>query len=331
MHALIALAPGLVFLAALWLMDTFRLVRARSIAVALLYGAGAALTCEMLHLWLLPASGLDAPSFSRYVAPLTEETAKAIFVAVLIARGRVGFLVDAAVLGFAVGTGFAMVENIGYLRALAEAPLVLWAVRGLGTGVLHAATTAIAAIVAKSMSEQRPRAPLAAALPGLALAAILHSIYNHLLAFPALAAVATLVALPVVVAVVFERSERATREWVGAGLDLDLTLLQLIVSDGFQGTRFARYLGALPERFEGAVVADMFCLLRIELELAIQAKARLIAKQAGLDLPVHPDVHAALAERRYLQESIGRTGLLALEPLRVTSHRDYWHQHVLSH
>jgi RsiW-degrading membrane proteinase PrsW (M82 family) len=327
MHAFIALTPGLVFLAAVWFMDTFRLVRASSIAAALVYGAGAALVCETLHAWLLPWSGLDSQTFSRYVAPISEEFAKALFVGVMIARGRVGFLVDAAVLGFAAGTGFAIVENISYLRALADAPLGLWAIRGLGTGVLHAATTAIAAIVAKSMSERHHQ--LRAILAGLALAIALHSLYNHLLGFPTLAAAATLVGLPLLVVAVFERSESATREWVGAGLDLDLTLLQLIVSDGFQHTRFARYLSALPDRFDGTVVADMFCLLRIELELAVQAKARLIAQQAGLQLPVDPDIHAALGERDYLQRSIGRTGLLALEPLRVTSHRDYWHQHLL--
>ena len=329
MHPLIALAPGLIFLFALWFMDTFRLVRPTAVVVALFYGGAAAVACEALHLWLIPASGLDPQPFSRYVAPLTEETAKALFVAVLIARGRVGFLVDAAVLGFAVGTGFALVENLTYLRDFGEAPLMLWAIRGLGTGVLHAATTAVAAIVTKVMADRQWRMPLMA-LPGLGLAMAMHSIYNHLLAYPAVAAMAVLVVLPIVVVAVFEQSERATREWVGAGLDLDLTLLQLIVSDGFQGTRFGRYLSALPERFSGAVVADMFCLLRIELELAVQAKARLIAQQAGLNLPVDPDVHAALAERRYLQQSIGRTGLLALEPLRITSHRDYWHQHLLS-
>jgi RsiW-degrading membrane proteinase PrsW (M82 family) len=329
MHSLIALTPGLVFLLALWFMDTFRLVRPKSIATALLYGGAAAAGCELLHAWLIPATGLDPQPFSRYIAPLTEETAKAMFVAILISRGRIGFLVDAAVLGFAVGTGFALIENVTYLRDFDNAPLVLWAVRGLGTGVLHAATAAVAAIVTKVMADRLWRMPLMA-LPGLGLAIAMHSIYNHLLAFPAVAAMVVLVALPIVVVAVFERSERATREWVGAGLDLDLTLLQLILSDGFQGTRFGRYLAALPERFSGAVVADMFCLLRIELELAVQAKARLIAQQAGLALPVDPDVHAALAERAYLQRSIGRTGLLALEPLRITSHRDYWHQHLLS-
>ena len=40
----------------------------------------------------------------RYVSPLTEETTKALFVALLIARRRIGFLVDAAVVRQALET-----------------------------------------------------------------------------------------------------------------------------------------------------------------------------------------------------------------------------------
>jgi protease PrsW len=329
MHEFIALAPVVIFLAVLFFMDSFRLVRPSSIVVALIYGAGAAFACEALHRWLLPAAGFEPLVFSRYVAPITEEIAKAAFIGLLIARGRVGFLVDAALQGFAIGTGFALVENATYLRDFPDAPLMLWAVRGLGTGVLHGATTAMAGIVGKAMADRTPRSRLWV-VPGVALAVITHSIYNHLLAFPAAGAVLMMLLLPIVVVAVFEQSERATREWVGAGLDLDLTLLQLVMSDGFQATRFGTYLRALPSHFEGVVVADMFCLLRIELELAVQAKAWLIAHQAGLDLPVDDDLRAALAERAYLERSIGRTGMLALEPLRVTSHRDYWHRHLLA-
>src|SRR4051812_7883176 len=102
MHEFIALAPVVIFLAVLWFMDSFRLVRPQAIVVALVYGAGAAAACEVLHGWLLPASGIDGQAFSRYVAPLTEEIAKGAFIALLISRGRVGFLVDAAVQGFAI-------------------------------------------------------------------------------------------------------------------------------------------------------------------------------------------------------------------------------------
>ena len=140
-----------------------------------------------------------------------------------------------------------------------------------------------------------------------------------------------LVALPVVVVAVFERSEQATREWVGAGLDLDLTLLQLVMSDGFQATRFGTYLRRAARRVSRAhVVADMFCLLRIELELAVQAKALADrARKRAWNLPVDDDSMRRWRSASYLRRSIGRTGLLALEPLRVTSHRDYWHHHVL--
>ena len=79
----------------------------------------------------------------------------------------------------------------------------------------------------------------------------------------------------------------------------------------------------------GPVVADMFCLLRLELELSIQAKAMLMAREAGMDVPVDEGLDASLAERGYLQRSIGRTGLLALKPLQVTSRRDDWHRHLL--
>src|SRR5690349_2874704 len=310
-------------------MDSFRLVKPKSILMALLYGAAAALGCEALHIWLMPATGVDPRTFSRYVAPITEEIAKAALIGVLISRGRIGFLVDAGVQGFAVGTGFALLENVTYLRDFGDAPLMLWAVRGLGTGVLHGATTAMAGIVGKAMADRHPRlrVPMAA---GVALAVVTHSLYNHLLVYPAVAAVIMLLALPMVVVAVFEQSERATREWVGAGLDLDLTLLQLVLSDGFKTTRFGSYLRALPAHFDGVVVADMFCLLRIELELAVQAKAWLIAHQAGLDLPADDDLYAALDERDFLRRSIGRTGLLALEPLRVTTHRDHWHRHLLA-
>ena len=244
----IAVLPAFLFLAALLLMDSFKLVRPASVGLAIAYGMASALVCAAIHERLLGSGAIDLQVLTRYIAPLTEEAAKALFVAYLISRRRVGFVVDAAVQGFAVGTGFAIVENLAYIRDLGEAPLVLWVVRGLGTAVLHGATTAVVAMVAKTIADRRPDRGALAVLPGWALGAVVHSAYNHLLVSPLVATALLLIVLPLLVLAVFERSDRATREWVGAGLDIDLELLHLVVSEHFQVTRFGSYLRELRTR-----------------------------------------------------------------------------------
>ncbi len=330
MNILIALTPVLAFLALLQLMDSFRLVTVRMVLSTIAAGAVVALIWMPLHTWLLVTIDVDLKYFTRYIAPLTEELGKAIVIGVLFWRRRVGFLVDAAVLGFAVGAGFALVENTDYLIHLENPSAVLWLVRGFGTAVLHGATSAVLARVTRTMLERPGRSLLTAMIPGFALAVVIHSAFNHVLLPPLAMTALLLVLLPLLIVLVFQRSERATREWVTTGLDLDVELLQLVESDLFGATRFASYLNELRERVGGMVAADMFCMLRLDLEIAVQAKALLLAREAGLNLPVSADLHAALRESAYLQRSIGRAGMLALKPLQVVSDRDRWHRFVLT-
>ncbi len=324
-----ALVPVLLFIVQLQLMDSFKLVRPSAALVAVAAGAATALACIPLHEWLIGAFGLDMAAASRYMAPLTEETLKATFLILLIARRRVGFLVDAAVQGFAVGTGFALVENILYLHALPNAPLLLWLMRGLGTAMLHGATMAIFAMIARTLADRYPDRLGLVFWPGWLAAVLIHSAFNHVLVSPLAMTLALVLVLPTLVLVVYHQSEKATRDWVGAGLDLDLELLDLVRSDVFEFTRFGRYLRQLRERFPGPMVADMFCLLRLELELSIQAKTMLMTREAGLTMPVDSDLPAYMTEIAYLHASIGPTGMLALRPLMVTSHRDQWHRYLL--
>ena len=224
-----------------------------------------------------------------------------------------------------------MVENVYYLHALANARLIVWIARGFGAAVMHASTAAILAVAGKALLDRYPRVGVAVILPGWVLAVGLHATYNRALVSPVLAAAVLLLVVPLAVLVVFERSEQLTREWIGDGLDLDVELLALIRSAHFGDTRLGQYLAELRSRFPGPVVADMFCLLQIELELGIRAKGILMAREAGLDMPIDEHVVANLAERAYLQRAIGPTGLLALRPLHVTSHRDEWHRYLLRH
>ena len=106
-------------------------------------------------------------------------------------------------------------------------------------------------------------------------------------------------------------------------------ILGLVRSAHFGTTRLGRYLDELKTRFPGPNVADMFCLLQLDLELAIRAKGILMARDAGLQVPVDPAVKDRLAERAYLRKTIGKTGLIALRPLQVTNAKDDWHEYLL--
>jgi RsiW-degrading membrane proteinase PrsW (M82 family) len=330
LNVVAALLPALAFLALLFLMDSFKLVSYRAVALALAAGAASALVATGLHEWLLRSTDLPVTAFTRYVAPVTEEILKAVYVVLLVHRRRFGFLVDAAVIGFAVGAGFALVENIYYFNYLADTRLIVWLVRGFGPAILHGATTAMFAMLAKSVADQHPDRWLTLTLlPGLAMAIGVHSAYNHFPLPPLIAACVLVIGLPLLMIAVFTRSERATREWVGDGLDLDMELLRLLTSADFGTTRLGAYLRELRARFSGEVVTDMFCLLRLELELSIRAKGILMAREAGVDMPADPALAATLREVAFLQSSVGRTGLLALKPLRATTSRDDWHRHLL--
>jgi len=329
-NAALAFFPVVLFLGVLVLMDSFKLARPSAIASALGWGVIAAFLGDAIYDLLGSLLPLSPREYSRFIAPAVEESAKAAFIAYLLLRRRIGFPVDAAQLGFAVGTGFAVIENYQYLLALADAGVILWAVRGLGTAMLHGAATAVFAMLSQTASERHREKYVLIFLPGWLAAVAIHAAFN-LLPFSPVAMTATLlVVLPLIVLSVFQRSERATRDWVGAGLDLDLMLHDTFASDALPHTRFGSFLQELRQRFPGPVVADMLCLLRVELELSIQAKAVLIARDAGVAMPVHPDARAAVEEIGYLRSSIGRTGLLALAPVHVTSHRDDWHRYLLT-
>jgi len=329
LRLLLSLPPALLFLAALVVIDSFKLVPPRAVVRCVLAGGLAALASWYLNRALLGASVLGEPAFSRYLSPAVEESLKALYLVYLVRRQRVGFVVDAAICGFAVGAGFAQVENLYYLASVSKGTLLLWVVRGFGTGLLHGGTTSVFAMVSKVLADRHPSLRWLVFLPGAAGAYLVHSLFNHFIVHPLLATSLLLVVLPLLMIAVFDRSRKATREWLSAGFTSDLDFLSTILAGDVAATRAGEYLRSLTSRFPGPVVADMLCLIRINLELSLRGKGVLVAREAGLDLPVGADVRANLEELKYLEKAVGPTGLLAIGPLLKSSRRDLWHLYML--
>jgi RsiW-degrading membrane proteinase PrsW (M82 family) len=329
LNILTSLLPVLVFLVALVFLDSFKLVSLRAVLQAILAGALVAAACYFLSGFLLDTLPVSNLQYKRYIAPTLEELLKSLYVVFLIRSMRTGFIVDAAIYAFAVGAGFALVENAYYLRELESGSLVTWVVRGFGTAIMHGSTMAIFGILAKGTSDRHGTMSPVVFLPGLLVAIVIHSLYNHFLVNPMASAALLLAVLPFLVIFVFDRSERATRSWLGVGFDSDVELLEIIHTGEVTETHIGQYLESLKHAFPGEVVGDMLCMLQIHLELSIRAKGVLMAREAGIRLPVDEAVKANLEELKYLEKSVGKTGKMAMTPFLNMTSRDLWQLYML--
>lgn len=325
----ISLIPVFVFLGSLMFLDTYKLIRVQRVVLAIAYGGVAAGLCYFANSFLFHHLGWSQTAFTHYVSPFVEEFTKAMFIVVLMARNKIGFSVDAAIAGFSVGAGFAAVENVYYLSQLEGVGLITWFVRGFGTAVMHGGTTALLGILTMHVSDRREMPLAVAALVGLAAAYTFHAGFNHFPLRPVPMTLLQLAVLPAVVAIVFQRSEQYTQEWLGVGFDSDQELLAIIYEGRISESRVGKYMEGLRLQFPGEVVVDMLCYLRLYIELSMKAKGTLLMQQAGFKVAPDPTLKPKFEELDYLKRSIGRTGLLALAPFIHTSSRDLWQIHFV--
>jgi RsiW-degrading membrane proteinase PrsW (M82 family) len=321
----VALLPVLVFLGALVYFDSFKVMRARAIVIAALAGMIAAFAGYWINGYLLYEFDLDYVDYARWFSPWLEEALKAALIVYLIRTRRVGMIVDAAIYGFAVGTGFALFENLYYLMMRPETHPAVQVIRGFGTAIMHGGATAVFAIVSISLAERRPDGWVRVFGPGLVAAAVLHAVYNMLLLKPVFATLGVLMLLPPLIYFAFEHSEKSLRDWLESDLDSDVQLLGAITSGEFGDTNAGRYLQSLRETFDGPVVADMLCYLRLHVELALRAKGVLMLKESGFEEPPMDDeLKEQIQELRYLERSLGKAGELALRPIVLATGKDLW-------
>ena len=325
----VGLLPVLIFLIVLLYMDSYKLVSFRTILWVTLAGALMVFVGYWINGYVIVALGWDFTSYSRYAAPVIEEGLKASIMVFLFKTSRIGFLVDSAILGFAVGAGFGVVENFYYLYMASDAHIAVWVVRGFGTAVMHGGVMALFGVMAQVLTERNMKINPFLYLPGFLVAITVHSIFNHFPGTPILTTLGTLLVLPPILWVVFQKSARSMHEWLELDFDEDALLLEQINSGEFVSSKIGRFLQDLKQKFEGPVVVDMLCYLRLYTELALRAKGVLMMRENGLDTPVGERTRAKFEEMRYLEKSIGKTGILAMSPFLQMTRKDLWQLYVL--
>jgi len=325
----VGLLPVLIFLIVLLYMDSYKLVGIRTVLWVILAGALLPVAGYWINGYVIDALGWDLTAYSRYAAPIIEEGLKASVMVFLFRTHRIGFLVDSAILGFAVGAGFGVVENFYYLYMASDAHIAVWVVRGFGTAIMHGGVMALFGVMAQTLTERSMKINPLLYVPGFIVAITIHSAFNHFPGTPILTTLGTLIILPPILLVVFRKSARSMHEWLEVDFDEDALLLEQINSGKFAESKIGRFLEDLKQKFPGTVVVDMLCYLRLYTELALRAKGVLMMRENGLDTPVGERTKAKFEEMRYLEKSIGKTGCLAMRPFLHMTRKDLWQLYVL--
>lgn len=328
--AFIALAPVVLLLVVFDRLDAFNLISAREIAFMLIAGGAIAALSFFANWRVMDGFPIGFSGFSRYVSPPIEETLKAAPLILLFANNRIGFKVDAAIAGFAVGAGFSVVENIWYLFTITEANVTAWLVRGFGTAIMHGGATAFFAIISHEMTERQAEGsaahyrfnPLLFA-PGLFAAIAIHSLFNHFPSQPLITMALTLLLAPATIFLALIRSDRATQQWLAADRAAHAQMLADIRAGHFAETARGQAIGAIAERL-GDKAGDARAYVELKTELILRAEEMIHAAQSGEPIAPSEDDRHKFARLESLELSLGKTTLAALAAPLGFTRNDLW-------
>jgi hypothetical protein len=232
-------------------------------------------------------------------------------------------MIDAAIYGFAAGAGFALAENIFYLYTINDPNLLIWIIRGLGTSIMHGGCTALFALILVG-AKSRNSLQIVHFFLAIAVAYVIHSIFNHFYITPIVQTAGIVLILPVLFIAIFNLNEKQLQNWLEIEFANEVELLNMINKGQFRNTKAGEYLASLKTKFKGEVMLDMYCFISLYLELSIKAKRNIMLKESGFEAIVEPDLQDKLYELRQLRKQIGKTAEITLSPLIKLNYRSLW-------
>lgn len=331
LKALIAIAPVLVLLFVFDRLDVFNLITMRFIGILLACGGALAALSWLANWSVMDGFPIGLTSYSRYVAPAIEEPLKAVPIIVLYATNRIGFKLDAAIAGFAVGAGFSVVENLWYLAMIEDANVSAWLVRGFGTAVMHGGATALFAVVSHEFTERQ--VTVAAAnyqfnplpfVPGLLAAMAVHSAFNHFPHQPILIMAATMLLIPLTLFLTLTRSEKATQAWLKSDEAAHRKMLDEFRSGHFAESDAGKAIKSAVAHYGDAAAGSALAYAEAKMELVLRAEELIHASQAGAAVEIGAAEKEKFAALDALEHKLGKAAAAAINARLGFTRNDLW-------
>lgn len=333
----LALVPVLMLTAAFVWLDVFKLVSLPEIIVLLLLGGGAAIAAYPLSGVFLDTLPIGFSRYSRFAAPWIEEALKALVIIGLFRFNRIGLKLDAVIMGFAVGAGFSVVENIFYLFRFPELGASVWTVRGIGTAIMHGTTTAIMAVIAHRLASKELHQEASAFhfrlwwfIPGYLAAVAIHTMFNQFPSQPMMAMLVTALVAPLVLMAILRFGTGEARDWLTEEEQAHRILLQTLEAGAFPDKPGWRRINEMVERAgpqTGALIREYVTTLT----RLILSGEQVLLRQSSDEHRVTADRGSLFARFDELRRELGPATIHALTSLLPFSRSDYWEVWELHH
>lgn len=304
-----SLFPILLFLIILILLDSFSLVKWYRLFYTILWGVFCCALCFFVYRWVNPSEEADI-----YFAPILEELFKGMMLLFLFAKRKTVFLIDSIIYGAAIGSGFALFENVFYSYLNPDMELSVAIFRGLSTAIMHAGVTALLAVMLHLLVSKEKNL-YSFFVPAILPSIIIHILYNLLLLPPFYLLLASLFGPMLIIAVLVYIDEKNIGKWMESSVNNEVALLASIKKGQFLSTKAGKYLASIKEQFEPELAFDMYCYISLFLELSLSAKSNMMLREAGLPERKDPETDSKIKELYILKSRIGKTGELALSPI----------------
>ncbi len=333
----LALLPVLLLTATFIWLDVFKLVSFRETVGLLIVGGVAAIIAYPLSGYFLDTLPIGFSNYSRFAAPWIEEALKAVVIIGLFRINRIGLTLDAVIMGFAVGAGFSVVENVFYLVRFPDLSAPVWIVRGLGTAVMHGTTAAVLAAIAHRLAVRELHHEardfhfrLWWFVPAYLAAVAIHTLFNQFPSQPLLAMLVTTLVAPFALMAILRFGTTKARQWLAAEEEAHRTLLEKLKAGAFPDRPGWRRIEKLVERAgpqTGALIREYV----IVLTGLILAEEEVLLQQSEDTHRVETDGRALFKRLRDLRRELGSVTIHAVTSLLPFSRSDYWEVWELHH
>jgi len=300
--------------------DAFETGNLRFMVASFIWGITAYFLAAQINPSLIDQGIANHDSLVRFYAPIIEEILKVLIIFYFIRQASFTYFVDGTLFGFAIGIGFAVVENWEYVLANPNSAVFQAVARVISTNLMHATATAALGIALGQARMQRSGRKNILILSGFLIAIGIHMAFNNLvtrvnsgllLLYAATAGIGGAVFIYTVIRRGFQSEQKEMEE----NLNKEEGITAQEASAVQQVDQMKKFLAPVVEKFGSDKAQQVEKFLRMQAKLAILRKSAARFAEIGDEKLHHStdkQIETLRTEMNGIRRSVGSYCMLYL-------------------